>query len=348
MTGPVAIAVSGGIDSLVSAYLLKRQARDLFGIHFLTGYEKPDGSGDQGFDAFRRQLDIPITTVDLKAPFKERVVDYFTAAYRDGETPNPCLVCNAAIKFGALLDEARKLGASRLATGHYARVEADREGRYRLYRGVDRNKDQSYFLARLTQAQLALAHFPLGTWTKAQVRSLAARKGLVPIVRQESQDVCFVRDAGYADFLVRTTGYRPQPGDIVDTAGHRVGTHRGLHRYTVGQRRGINCPAEQAYYVVRIDTRRNRLVVGFDTDLFVNGCTVTDVNWITAPPPGPVAADTRIRYRHRAVGSTVWPIGCAGAGVRFTQPQAAVTPGQGAVFYQGDEVIGGGWIAAEK
>ena len=243
MSGPIAIAVSGGVDSLVSAYLLKQQQSDVFGIHFLTGYEKPTESGIEGLKAMGRQLDLPVVVVDLKAQFKTMVVDYFTAAYRNGKTPNPCLVCNPAIKFGALLDEARQLGASRLATGHYARVEGGQGTRYRLRRGVDEIKDQSYFLSRLTQDQLMGACFPLGTLTKAKVKALAAAKGLQPLTRQESQDVCFIRDTGYADFLIRTTGIRPQPGDIVDTAGHRVGTHSGLHRYTVGQRRGINCPA---------------------------------------------------------------------------------------------------------
>ena len=345
MISAIAIAVSGGVDSLVSAHLLKQQHGDVFGIHFLTGYEKSAEPGSGGIEALGRQLDLPVVVVDLKVQFKTMVVDYFTAAYRNGETPNPCLVCNPAIKFGALLDEARRLGASRLATGHYARVEKGQGTRYRLRRGVDESKDQSYFLSRLTQDQLARACFPLGTLTKANVKALAAEKGLQPLTRQESQDVCFIRDTGYADFLVRTTGVRPQPGDIVDTAGHRVGTHSGLHQYTVGQRRGINCPASEAYYVVRIDTRRNRLVVGFKEQLSADSCRVTGINWIAGVPGGPVQADTRIRYRHKAVPATVSPVGHDGAVVRFDQPQDAVTPGQGAVFYRGDEVIGGGWIA---
>ena len=316
----------------------------MFCLHFLTGYEKPAESGSEGITALGRQLDLPVVVIDLRAPFKAMVVDYFTAAYRNGETPNPCLVCNPAIKFGALLDEARRLGASCLATGHYARVEQGKAGRYRLRRGVDESKDQSYFLSRLTQDQLARACFPLGTLTKAKVKALAAEKGLQPLNVQESQDVCFVRETGYADFLIQTTGLCPQPGDIVDTAGHRVGTHSGLHQYTVGQRRGINCPASQAYYVVRIDTVHNRLVVGFKDELVADGCRITAVNWIAGVPDGPIQADTRIRYRHTAVPSTVSPVGHDGAVVRFDQPQDAVTPGQGAVFYLGDEVLGGGWI----
>ena len=184
----------------------------------------------------------------------------------------------------------------------------------------------------------------MGTWTKENVSALAAKNGLQPLTHKESQDICFVKDATYADFLIQTDGIRPQAGDIVDTAGHRIGTHHGLHRYTVGQRRGINCPASQAWYVVRIDARQNRLVVGTKDELSTNSCRVRDINWIAGGPEGPFRADTRIRYRHRAVAATVSPDGPDGARVRFDQPQAAVTPGQGAVFYRGDEVLGGGWI----
>ncbi|HSO20679.1 MAG TPA: tRNA methyl transferase PRC-barrel domain-containing protein, partial [Desulfosarcina sp.] len=209
----------------------------------------------------------------------------------------------------------------------------------------DAGKDQSYFLSRLTREQLARACFPLGTRTKAQVRALAERNGLVPTTRRESQDVCFIRDGAYADFLEGATGFRPQPGEIVDVDGNRVGRHNGLHRYTIGQRRGINCPASQAYYVVRIDARRNRLVVGFKDALSAGHCRVRDINWIADPPEGEAVVDTRIRYRHHAAASTLCPDGPDRARIRFDRPQAAVTPGQGAVFYRGEEVLGGGWFA---
>ena len=345
MTGPVAIALSGGIDSLAAACLLKNQAKEVFGLHFITGFEKPGDPGPTQIQALFQPLDIPVQVVDLKAPFRKTVVDYFAVAYQNGETPNPCLVCNPSIKFGVLLQKAIQLGATRLATGHYARVEKGASGRYRLLKGVDGGKDQSYFLARLTREQLARACFPLGSWTKDQVRALAAEKGLAPVTRSESQDVCFVRESSYADFLVQTVGMEPRPGEIVDTQGRRVGTHQGLHRYTVGQRRGINCPASRPYYVIRIDARHNRLVVGFKEERFTSRCRVRDVNWIADPPDGPLAVDTRIRYRHQAAASTVIPDERGGAAVRFEQPQSSVTPGQGAVFYREEEVIGGGWIA---
>ena len=344
MTDSIAIAISGGIDSTVAAYLLKQQGLDVFAIHFLTGYEKPAPTGSASMEDHCRQLALPLVVVDLKTSFRSVVVDYFADAYNTGKTPNPCLVCNPLIKFGVLLGKARQLGAKKLATGHYARVEKSGKGRYRLLKGIDGRKDQSYFLARLNQKQLARACFPLGGWTKQQVMALAMEKGLRPMTRQESQDVCFIQDTSYADFLIQTGRMDSRPGDIVNTDGHRVGTHNGLHQFTVGQRRGINCPASQAYYVVRIDIPNNRLIVGFKDELTTDSCRVGDINWIADIPREPVDTDTRIRYRHRAVASVVTPVGDDAAVVRFDQPQAAVTPGQGAVFYKGEEVIGGGWI----
>ena len=344
MTGSTAIAISGGIDSLVSAYLLKKQCDDVFGIHFVTGYEKPPVPGSPTLLEHCRQLALPLVTVDLKTPFRQVVVDYFSAAYGNGETPNPCLVCNPCIKFGVLFEAARQHGATKLATGHYARIQQNAQGRYHLLKGLDGHKDQSYFLARLSQKQLARAIFPLGEWTKSQVRALAEEKGLNPMASRESQDVCFIQDKRYTDFLMQTTGMDSRPGDIVDVDGRVVGTHNGLHQFTIGQRRGINCPASQAYYVVRIDIPNNQLVVGFKDQLVATGCRVRDINWIVDSPRAPVTVDTRIRYRHRAVKSVVTPIDERSAAVHFDQPQSAVTPGQGAVFYREDEVLGGGWI----
>ena len=341
----MAVAVSGGVDSLVSAYLLKQQGLDIIGVHFLTGFESPtEPTWEVGRQLFIK-MEIPVSVIDLQIPFAEKVVDYFTAAYGNGKTPNPCLVCNSQIKFDLLMKEAARLGASRLATGHYARVVEESDCRWSLRKGLDLNKDQSYFLSRLTQDQLAHACFPLGRWTKKEVKALAAERGLEPIVKKESQDVCFIKDTDYADFLVKTHAIKPKPGDIVNTAGDRIGTHNGLYRYTVGQRRGINCPAGEAYYVVRLEVQTNRLVVGFKPDIYTTHCRVTDVNWIVDIPVGPIHIETRIRYRHRAVSTMVTPIGKVEAEVRFDEPQMAVTPGQGAVFYQGDKVLGGGWIA---
>lgn len=348
MTETVAIAISGGVDSLVAAHLIGQQTDECFGLHFLTGYETDATATVARIEALCRWLNLPLHTIDLSAAFSTAVVDYFAQAYQSGQTPNPCLVCNAAIKFGLLMDTARQLGATRLATGHYARVQAGPDGRFRLRQGADQRKDQSYFLCRLTQDQLARAVFPLGTWTKAQVKSLAAARGLQPVTRQESQDVCFIGDMTYAEFLLRHAHCPTRPGEIVDTDGKPLGRHDGLQRYTIGQRRGINIPAAQAYYVVRIDARCNRLIVGRKADVYARRCTVQDINWIAAPPAEALALKVRIRYRHRAVPALVAPLETSCAVVRFDQPQAAVTPGQGAVFYMGDEVVGGGWIAPES
>ncbi|PID40714.1 MAG: tRNA 2-thiouridine(34) synthase MnmA [Proteobacteria bacterium] len=344
MSDSIAIAVSGGIDSMVAACLLKRQFADLFAIHFLTGFETPGVAEQPSIHTLGRRLDFPVYVVDLRREFKASVVDYFTDAYQCGRTPNPCLVCNPTIKFGVLLDRARQLGASRLATGHYARIETDVAGHPRLLKGTDRTKDQSYFLSRLTRDQLMRACFPLGAWTKTQVKAFAEDKGLHPVNQQESQDVCFIRNGSYTEFLTRTIALKPRPGDIVDADGNRLGRHDGLHQFTVGQRRGINIPAAKPYYVLRLDPHGNRLVVGFREQLASGQCHVRDINWMVDPPNGPAAVDTRIRYRHLAVASTIIPQGKNEAVVRFDHPQDAVTPGQGAVFYRGEEVLGGGWI----
>lgn len=345
MTATVAIAISGGVDSLVAAHLIQQQTNDLFGVHFLTGYEKDAAAQSAGVAALCRQRGLPLHTIDLSASFTTLVVDYFARAYDSGETPNPCLVCNPAIKFGLLMETVRRLGATRLATGHYARVQAGPDGRRRLRQGVDPSKDQSYFLSRLTQNQLARAVLPLGTWTKAQVKALAAAQGLQPISRQESQDVCFIGNQTYSDFLVEQAHVFSRPGKIVDTEGRAVGRHNGLHRYTIGQRRGINCPAAEPYYVVALDQGRNRLIVGHRRELARRRGTVTDINWINRPEHFPAEVAIQIRYRHRSAPARLTETSPTAAEFEFETAQNAITPGQGAVFYRGDEVLGGGWIA---
>ncbi|MDY6791309.1 MAG: tRNA 2-thiouridine(34) synthase MnmA [Thermodesulfobacteriota bacterium] len=342
-----AIALSGGIDSLAAAYLLKQQGHPVIGIHFLSGFEtKAFPSYNNKFTDIANQLGIAVKIIDISADFKLKVVDYFTQTYLSGKTPNPCLVCNPSIKFGTLFTFARKLGASRLATGHYARTSADSEGKFHLFRGMDRKKDQSYFLAFMTQKQLARACFPLGKMTKSAVKKLAQEKGLRPQIKKESQDICFIKDNKYGNFLLQQQNFKAKPGDIVDMKGHILGKHNGLHLFTIGQRRGINCPAAEPYYVVRLDINDNRLVVGLKKDLLSSSCRVSKINWITDKPPAPLDVDIRLRYRHKAVRSRLIPDGSTSATINFEIPQSAVTPGQGAVFYKDDEVIGGGWIDA--
>ncbi len=352
----VAVALSGGVDSLVAAHLLRKKGHRLLGLHFVTGFETVAGAqgervaGDVVAAARRRmarvgeQLGIDVEIVDLAREFRRQVVDYFVETYAAGRTPNPCLVCNPRIKFGRLLSHARRRGADRLATGHYARVSKGADGRMHLYRGRDGSKDQSYFLARLSGSRLERALFPLGEMTKDAVKELARRRGLAPVTSQESQDVCFIRGEGYAAFLARL-GLGGEKGPIATVDGRVIGEHRGLQRFTIGQRRGIDCPAPEPYYVVRIDVRRNRLVVGGRQDLYASGCRVTDINWIVRPPQQAFECTVKIRYRHRAVACRVTPQGPDAATVIFRSPQAAVTPGQAAVFYAHEEVLGGGWIA---
>ena len=255
------------------------------------------------------------------------------------------MVCNPSIKFGTVVDFAKKIGASRLATGHYARVIEDRQGKFHLLKGLDASKDQSYFLARLTQKQLAKAIFPLGNMTKKDVKKLAAQKGLFPVTQHESQDICFIKGGTYGEFLARESRLKSEPGFIEDSDGNILGRHNGLHLFTIGQRRGINCPASEPYYVLRIDKKRNRLIVGFKKNLSASTCRVNNLNWINPTPLLPLPVDTRVRYRHQAAPSIVTPRSRNSVVVKFDQPQSAITPGQGAVFYRGEEVLGAGWIA---
>lgn len=341
-----AVALSGGIDSLVSAFLLKQQGVDIFGVHFITGYESASCRADPQprTDHLSRTLGIPVHAINIRETFENRVVDGFVNTYLSGKTPNPCVHCNREIKFGVMLDYARSLGAIRLATGHYARTEKTQTGRWTLKKGLDPRKDQSYFLGMLDAAQLAQAWFPLGGKTKEEVRRIAQQNNLQPFAVKESQDICFIQGISCQDFLEARLHKRFESGDIVDSNGTVIGRHCGLFRYTIGQRRGINCPASQPYYVLAIDVRQNRLVVGFKDELYKNGCAVANVNWILPRPDGPVHADTRIRYRHRAVPSIWTPSGENCAKLEFMTPQAAVTPGQAAVCYQGDTIVAAGWI----
>ena len=351
MKQTTAVAISGGVDSLMTACLLQEQGHQVIGIHFITGFET-DSCFTRDLQAqeqhpilnIGKQLGIAVEIVDIRSEFQGKIVDYFTRTYQRGQTPNPCMQCNPTIKFGIILSLALERGAQKLATGHYAVVKKDRAGTWRLFKGFDRQKDQSYFLARLSRNQLARALFPLGTMEKTEVKKMAAQRGLQPVTRSESQDVCFIKDNSYGEFLGAQKGFTPRPGMIEDMNGQVVGQHNGLHLFTIGQRRGINCPAAEPYYVIRLDNERNRLVVGTKKDLLTSECEVVDINWIGAAPESPLDLHTRVRYRSQEVPTTVMPGDRNTAVVRFKEPQAAITPGQGAVFYRGDEILGGGWI----
>ncbi len=357
----VAIALSGGIDSLVAAALLKEQGYPLIGLHFLTGFESgfrhltPPPLSDTHLSRLKaqllgkltpmaEQLDIPIRIIDLRPEFQSMVVNYFTATYQGGKTPNPCLVCNPLIKFNILFKKAQTYGAVKIATGHYARIELGNDGLLHLLRGVDPVKEQSYFLSRLSQVQLHRAIFPLGGYTKSQTRRMALQRSLRPVFIKESQDICFIANGSYSDFLKQQPGFASSPGAIENLSGQQIGRHSGLHQFTIGQRRGINCPAADPYYVIRIDAGRNALIVGSKRDLFSQHIQVEQISWTNSPPRAPMRVLVRVRYRHAAVPAMLIVKDETHAEITFEAPQSAVTPGQGAVFYCGEEVLGGGWI----
>ena len=355
MKKTVAVALSGGLDSAVAAVLLKKESYRVIGLHFRTGYELAPGEAipsgplsrvNSWTQRISDQIGIPLEVIDCSQAFESKVVRYFTDTYRSGQTPNPCMVCNQRIKFGLVLERAKALGASTLATGHYVRIRQEANGQFSLLKGVDRAKDQSYFLSLLTQRQLSRAMFPLGSYTKNQVQKMAKAWGLTSCLSRESQELCFVRHQSYKEFLSKSAGFPREPGPIINTRGQTIGHHQGLHAYTIGQRRGIGIPGPEPYYVIRLDKEQNRLVIGSKSELAATECMVTRINWIeTEPPDKPISVQTRIRYRHREAESILTPLGRDRATVRFSKVQYAITPGQVAVFYEGERVLGGGWIA---
>ncbi len=348
----VVVAMSGGVDSSVAAALLLEQGYRVTGVMLRLWAEAGPAANrcctpDAVADARRVAgvLGIPFYVRDYKEIFKKTVVDYFTEAYARGLTPNPCPVCNRHIRFGRLLEEALALDADYLATGHYARVRRTESGEYQLLKGIDPAKDQSYVLHRLGQAQLAHALFPLGEYTKLQVRAMAQARGLPVFNRADSQDLCFVGNGDYRQFLSRHAPEAIQPGPILDTAGRVLGEHRGLPYYTVGQRKGLGIAARQPLYVLALEPSRNAIIVGTAEELGRRELTAVDVTYVSGrPPPSPLRVAAKIRYKAREVPATLTPLPGDRAHVRFDEPLRDVTPGQSVVFYQGEVVLGGGII----
>jgi tRNA-uridine 2-sulfurtransferase len=361
MTGMqrIVVGMSGGVDSSVAAALLVEQGHDVIGVTLrVTPWREAadparrfgsccsaEAAGDAR--AVARRLGIPYYLLNTEAEFAAKVIDRFVEAYAAAATPVPCVACNKDLKFGSLLARARAWDAAAVATGHYARVTRDAAtGRYLLWRGRDRQKDQSDFLWPLTQAQLAGARFPLADLTKAEVREHARRLGLATADKAESQEICFIPDDDYRGFLRRRRGEIFRPGPIVDTGGSRLGTHAGLAAYTVGQRKGLGLSTGRALHVIDLDPETNTLTVGAAEALERCRLVAHDVNFIACEPPAePRRVEAKIRHNHAPAPATVRALDGQRAEVVFDDPQRAVTPGQSVVWYEGDCVIGGGVIA---
>jgi tRNA-uridine 2-sulfurtransferase len=381
----IVVAMSGGVDSSVAATLLKEEGHEVIGM-MLRLWSEPGVIEDDGVvrvaqnkccslesvdDARRvaRKLDIPFYLVNVEQEFKENVVDFFYQEYVAGRTPNPCLICNRHIRFTLLLKRALSLDAEYLATGHYVRVNTDPiTGKRRLQRGLDREKDQSYVLHVLNQQQLTHACFPLGPFTKQQVRAMAAERGMSVAAKPESQEICFVAQDDYRGFIDRyamrladkeqigigattqTNGLiqLPKPGPIIDLSGKSLGRHRGLAYYTIGQRKGLGITSSEPLHVLKIDSEQNTLIVGPSKELEKTSCTVSKMHYLSGDTPSkPFKAFARIRYKAPEQEAVITPLEGQRASVTFSNPQRAITPGQAAVFYggeDGDEVLCGGII----
>jgi tRNA-specific 2-thiouridylase len=362
---PIAVAMSGGVDSSVAAALLAEQGHAIIGLSMQL-YDQRDTSQSFGscctlddlYDARRvaSAVGFPHYILNLERQFQDTVVRNFVDEYAAGRTPIPCTHCNTDLKFATLLDRARGFGAEEVATGHYARLERTAAGAWTLRRSLDVEKDQSYFLFGLTQAQLARARFPLGSMTKPEVRSHARRLGLGVAEKPDSQEICFVPDGDHAAFVARRRPDVTVGGPIRNEAGETIGSHGGVHRFTIGQRKGLGLSSAVPLYVSRIDLADRSVTVGPRAALERDHLTASGVNWISGSPPDePRRVSVQIRHRHVPAVAVVQalpphstdPASAPRAGVTFEEPQSAVTPGQAVVFYDGDVVLGGGWIDRE-
>lgn len=354
MKHKVMAAMSGGVDSSVAAYLLKRGGYDVCGVtlKLFDNEDIPEYTGrtccsltdieDARSVAFR--LDIPYYVFNYADSFKSGVIERFIGGYKRGETPNPCIDCNRFIKFDALMLRAGQLGYDYIATGHYARIETQ-NGRFLLKKAVDLTKDQSYVLYTLTQSQLSRVLFPLGSLTKAGVRKIADEIGLVTSNKPDSQDICFVKDGKYAEFIEKYSGEKSEPGSFLDTRGNILGTHKGIIHYTIGQRRGLNLAMGDRVYVCGKNLRDNTVIVGSDMDLYSKSLICRDINLIALDKiDGFLKVSAKTRYKQKEQPAVITQIDENRIRVDFEKPQRAITSGQAVVFYDGEVVIGGGTI----
>ena len=354
--GHVFVAMSGGVDSSVAAVLLQQAGYQLSGVNLRMFHnedlgESPSRTCCSLTDAedaalVARRLGFPFYVFDFAQTFRDTVIRNFIEEYQQGRTPNPCAECNRSVKFGALLQRVRTLGGDYMATGHYARVERDQaSGRYLLKRGKDHSKDQSYFLYMLTQEELAHTLFPLGGMEKSEVRQIAEAHGLVNAKKRDSQDICFVPDGKYADFIERTTGQSSEPGPFLDREDRILGQHKGIIRYTKGQHKGLGLSTEEPLYVLEKDMAANAIRLGPDSALWSRTLTAERMNWISVPElREPIAVTVKTRYTQREAAAVVEPLSGGLVRVTFEEPQRAITEGQAVVLYAGDTVVGGGTI----
>ncbi len=357
MTKRVVIAMSGGVDSSVAASLLVEQGYEVIGLFMRIGITTPIFEGDRkrgccsiqdAYDArcVADTLGIHFYVLNFKEEFDE-IIDYFCYEYASGRTPNPCIICNQKLKFGKLLRLAQALNADYIATGHYARIEKVGD-RYLLKKGVDQRKDQSYVLFSLTQEQLSRALFPLGTMTKDEVRQKARNLNLKTKDKQESQEICFVPENDYRKIILERMRGQVEPGIIKDTKGRVLGKHPGIEFFTIGQRRGIGVAFGKPKYVVNINPAENTITVGSNTELLESELTASNLNWISINKlENPMEVQAKIRYNHKPSKAMIYPVEGERVKVVFDEPQMAITPGQAVVFYDGDIVVGGGWIERE-
>src|SRR5437868_6405186 len=351
----IVVGMSGGVDSSAAAALLVDQGWDVIGITLklwpqdCVNRAEDKCCGPQAVTDARavcHKLGIPYYLIDEAAEFQKHVIQYFADEYKAGRTPNPCVMCNQNLKFGRLIDRADQLGAEFIATGHFARLERRDDGRVLLKRGRDSRKDQSYFLFSLRQDQLARAMFPLGEKTKTDTREVARHCQLKTADKEESMEICFVPDNDYGKFLQQANLAQKHRGEIVNLAGEVLGHHDGIEFYTIGQRKGLGITTPKPVYVVELDPETNRVVVGDESALDRDEFTATNCNWHPFDQlTGPIVVTARIRYNHPGATATITPAGNGSVKVKLHTPQRAITPGQAAVFYQDDLVVGGGWIA---